>query len=170
MVETLAEAESLLADFQTNSKELEEEMGKDLDQAEKAKEEMKNKLSRAETDRDDWKNKFMNLQTTHTKTVTSLQRELEALRESLKITKIQLRDLEMGNDDLERHERAVLSSLEDLEGKYARALEEKILLEHELQDRASMEETLQRLRDELRDTTSEVSVLKEKLERAEAAP
>jgi hypothetical protein len=54
-------------------------------------------------------NKFMNLQTTHTKTVTSLQRELEALRESLKITKIQLRDLEMGNDDLERHERYVFA-------------------------------------------------------------
>lgn len=45
---------------------------------------------------------------------------------------------------------AVLSSLEDLEGKYSRALEEKILLEHELQDKASMEEAMQRLRDELR--------------------
>lgn len=47
----------------------------------------------------------MNLQGTHTKTVNSLQRELEALRENFRITKVQLRDLEMGNDDLERHER-----------------------------------------------------------------
>ena len=54
-----------------------------------------------------FQNKFMNLQTTHTKTVNSLQRELEALRESFQMTKIQLRDLEMGNDDLERHERCV---------------------------------------------------------------
>lgn len=44
------------------------------------------------------------------------------------------------------------SSLEDLEQKYARALEEKILLEHELQDKASLEEDMQRLRDELRGT------------------
>ena len=44
----------------------------------------------------------------------------------------------------------MVSSLEDLEIKYAKALEEKILLEHELQDKASMEEDMQRLRDELR--------------------
>lgn len=49
--------------------------------------------------------------------------------------------------------RAVVSSLEDLETKYARALEEKILLEHELQDKASVEEDMQRLRDELRGDT-----------------
>ena len=47
----------------------------------------------------------MSLQSTHTTTVNSLQRELEALRESYRLVKIQLRDLEMGNDDLERHER-----------------------------------------------------------------
>lgn len=49
----------------------------------------------------------MSLQSTHTTTVNSLQRELEALRESHKLVKIQLRELEMGNDDLERHERYV---------------------------------------------------------------
>ena len=56
----------------------------------------------------------------------------------------------MGNDDLERNERAISSSLADVEGKYARALEEKILLEHELLDKANIEEECQRLRDELR--------------------
>lgn len=49
----------------------------------------------------------MSLQSTHTTTVNSLQRELEAIRESHRLTKIQLRELEMGNDDLERHERFV---------------------------------------------------------------
>ena len=53
----------------------------------------------------------------------------------------------MGRIDTDRE---VVSSLEDLEGKYARALEEKILLEHELLDKASMEEEFQRLKDELR--------------------
>lgn len=63
-----------------------------------------------------------------------------------------MRDLEMGNDDLERNERAVSSSLADVEGKYGRALEEKILLEHELLDKANVEEECQRLKDEVRGT------------------
>lgn len=59
----------------------------------------------------------------------------------------------MGNDDLERTERAVSSTLADVEAKYSRALEEKILLEHELLDKANVEEQCQRLRDELRGKT-----------------
>lgn len=64
--------------------------------------------------------------------------------------KIQMRELEMGNDNLERNERAVTSTLAELEIKYSKALEEKILLEHDLIDKANLEETLQRLKDELR--------------------
>lgn len=96
------------------------------------------------------KGKFMSLQTNHNTTTTSLQRELDKLRQELQQTRVQLRDLEMGNDDLERNERAVSSSLADMEAKYSRALEEKILLEHELLEKASLEEESQRLRDELR--------------------
>lgn len=96
----------------------------------------------------------MSLQTNHNTTTTSLQRELDSLRQENQRTKVQLRELEMGNDDLERNERAVASSLSDIEAKYARALEEKILLEHELLDKAHLEEECQRLKDELRGTTS----------------
>lgn len=56
----------------------------------------------------------------------------------------------MGNDDLERNERAVSSSLADMEAKYARVLEEKILLEQELLEKVSLEESTQRLKDEVR--------------------
>jgi hypothetical protein len=94
--------------------------------------------------------KFVSLQTTHNTTSTFLQRELDKLRQEHQRTKIELRELEMGNDDLERNERAVSSSLADLEAKYSRALEEKILLEHELLDKANLEEESQRLKDELR--------------------
>ncbi len=58
----------------------------------------------------------------------------------------------MGNDDLERNERAVTSSLADMEAKYSKVLEEKILLEHELLEKAGLEEGNQRLKDELRGT------------------
>ena len=94
--------------------------------------------------------KFLNLQTTHNTTTTSLQRELDKLRQEHQQLKVQLRELELGNDDLERNERAVSSSLADMEAKYSRALEEKILLEHELLEKAKLEEENQRLKDELR--------------------
>jgi hypothetical protein len=94
----------------------------------------------------------MSLQTNHNTTTASLQRELDSLRQESQKIKVQLRELEMGNDDLERNERAVASSLSDVEAKYARALEEKILLEHELLDKAHLEEECQRLKDELRGT------------------
>lgn len=92
----------------------------------------------------------MTLQTTHNTATTSLQRELDTLRQQQQTYKVQMRELEMGNDDLERNERAVMSSLADVEVKYSRVLEEKILLEHELLDKASLEEETQRLKDELR--------------------
>lgn len=102
--------------------------------------------------------KFMSLQTNHNTTTASLQRELDTLRQEHQHTKIQLRDLEMGNDDLERNERAVSSSLADMEAKYSRALEEKILLEHELLEKANLEEESQRLRDELRGTSLQYGI------------
>ena len=124
----------------------------------------------------------MSLQTQHNTTVASLQRELDQLRQEHQKVKIQLRELELGNDDLERNERAISSSLQDTEAKYSRALEEKILLEHELLDKANVEAESQRLRDELRgapltwwvfgslslitlalDANEEVAILKEKL-------
>lgn len=92
----------------------------------------------------------MSLQTNFNTTTTSLQRELDRLRQEHQKVKVELRELEMGNDDLERNERAVSSSLADIESKYSRALEEKILLEHELLDKANLEEECQRLKDELR--------------------
>jgi len=130
----------------------------------------------------DTQTKFMSLQTQHNTTVASLQRELDQLRQEHQKSKIQLRELELGNDDLERNERAISSSLQDTEAKYSRALEEKILLEHELLDKANVETESQRLRDELRgvsftwqvfdslaliplalDANEEVAILKEKL-------
>ena len=86
----------------------------------------------------------------HNTTTTSLQRELDTLRKDYQQIKVQLRELEMGNDDLERSERAISSSLADSEARYTRTLEEKILLEQDLFNKAAIEEDSQRLKDELR--------------------
>ena len=106
----------------------------------------------------------MSLQTNYNTTVNSLNRELDTLRQEHQKVKVQLRELELGNDDLERTERAIASSLADTEAKYTRVLEEKILLEHELLVKASVEEDCQRLRDELRDSNAENAILKDQLE------
>ncbi|KAJ3477540.1 hypothetical protein NLI96_g10392 [Meripilus lineatus] len=158
-----------LDEFQLSSRELEEELEKDLERSEKAKTELENKVAKIEDDRDTWKSKFMSLQTTYNTTTASLQRELDTLRQDHQKVKVQLRELEMGNDDLERNERAISSSLADTEQKYARVLEEKILLEHELLDKATLEEETQRLKDELRDANEEVTILKERLANAQKA-
>ncbi|KAI0304924.1 hypothetical protein BC826DRAFT_1100682 [Russula brevipes] len=168
VAEMLSETKNELDDFHQSSKELEEELERELQRTEKAQQELKVKVERAETERDSWKSKFMSLQTNHNTTTTSLQRELDSLRQENQKLKVQLRELEMGNDDLERNERAVASSLSDVEAKYARALEEKILLEHELLDKAHIEEECQRLKDELRDSNAEVSVLRDQLAAAQA--
>ncbi|KIY45468.1 hypothetical protein FISHEDRAFT_8664, partial [Fistulina hepatica ATCC 64428] len=163
VAEMLAETRNDLDDFHAASKELEAELEKELAQTEKAQQELKFKVARAENERDNWKSKFMSLQTTHNTTTTSLQRELDQLRKEHQQIKVQLRELEMGNDDLERNERAVSSNLADVETKYGKVLEEKILLEHELLDKAHVEEECQRLKDQLRDADDEISILKDQL-------
>ncbi|KAG6842562.1 hypothetical protein C0991_000088 [Blastosporella zonata] len=169
VADMLAETRAELDDFHHASKELEAELENELERTEKAQNELKVKAIRAESERDEWKSKFMSLQTNHNTTIASLQRELDKIRQDYQQAKIQLRDLEMGNDDLERNERAVSSSLADMEAKYSRALEEKILLEHELLEKASLEENSQRLRDELRDANVEISILKDQMTNLVAA-
>ncbi|KAH7931114.1 hypothetical protein BV22DRAFT_1077896 [Leucogyrophana mollusca] len=168
VADMLAETRAELDEFHTSSKELEEELIKEIERTEKAQQDLKVKVARTETEKDEWKSKFVSLQTTHNTTTTSLQRELDTVRQECQKLKVQLRDLELGNDDLERNERAVASSLVDVEAKYSRALEEKILLEHELLDKANMEEELQRLKDELRDASVEISILKDQLSAAQS--
>ncbi|THU91729.1 hypothetical protein K435DRAFT_746090 [Dendrothele bispora CBS 962.96] len=170
VADMLAETRAELDDFHHASKELEAELENELQRTEKAQQDLRVKVARAETEKEEWKNKFMSLQTTHNTTTTSLQRELDKLRQEYQHLKVQLRELEMGNDDLERTERAVSSNLADVEAKYSKALEEKILLEHELLDKANVEEQCQRLKDELRDANAEVSILKDQLATRPAAP
>ncbi|PVG04615.1 hypothetical protein CPB86DRAFT_720900 [Serendipita vermifera] len=164
----LSEARNELDDFVHSSKELEEELLRELERTEKTQKDLKDRISRIESDRDDWKNKYISLQTNHNTTVNSLHRELDTLRKEHQKLKVQFRELEMGNDDLERTERAISSSLADTEAKYSRVLEEKIILEQELLNKARIEEEAQRLRDEVRDANSEVQVLRDQLDHHKA--
>ena len=55
VADMLAETRAELDDFHHSSKELEEELERELERTEKAQQELKVKVARAETERDDWK-------------------------------------------------------------------------------------------------------------------
>lgn len=54
----LSEARGELDDFIHSSKELEEELLRELDRTEKTQKDLKDRISRVESDRDDWKVRF----------------------------------------------------------------------------------------------------------------
>lgn len=88
-----------------------------------------------------------------------MQQELERLRSSERELRSKLRDIELDNDDLEKSERAISSTLSDVEWRYNKAIERTALLENELVDKARMEEELQRIKDELRENMEELAVM-----------
>lgn len=80
---------------------------------------------------------------------------------------LRLRDMEVSNDDFERQERIVMSSLEDVESKYNQSIERSVMLEEEIRggelEREALRIELQRLRDELSDLKVEQEITVEKL-------
>jgi hypothetical protein len=96
-----------------------------------------------------------------------MQKELESVRASEEGFRKQVVDMELSNDGLEKSERSVSaatwrvrvahhcdraleSTLTDVEARYGRAIERAALLEEELVAKARLEEENQRYKDELR--------------------
>jgi len=75
---------------------------------------------------------------------------------------IKTRELEIDYDDLERTERAAKCSLLDLENKYNKAIERNVILENELEGKNHLIVQVQRLKDELKDVSIELAILKNK--------
>ena len=96
-----------------------------------------------------------------------LQKEVTTLREHNRTMQLRLRDMEVSNDDFERQERIVMSSLEDVESKYNQSIERSVMLEEEIRggelEREALRIELQRLRDELSDLKVEQEITVEKL-------
>ncbi|OLL26644.1 Nuclear distribution protein nudE 1 [Neolecta irregularis DAH-3] len=158
----LTETRAALDDFQLSSKELEHELEKELEETEKQYKELKRRNEKLAHDADDWKAKYQIAKTESAASLAAMQREIDALREAHRIVKDQLRDVEVSNDDMERNERVVQSSLQDLQRKYNESIEQTAMLEAELAAKESLEIETQRLRDELRDTNLELSIIKDK--------
>lgn len=168
MQDALRETESSLQDFVESSKELEQEMEKELSASNKTISDLKRRNEQLSGDLEDWKSKYSRALSEHNATLTTLQKELGQLRESVDIYKAKLRDTELTNDELENAERMVASSLADMEGKYNKTIEKTALLEEELIEKTRLDEENQRLKDELREMTEEMTILRDLVTRSRA--
>lgn len=100
-VDLLNETRAELDEFQLSSRELEQELEKELEATETKHADLQERIQRLEADKDEWKNKFIALQKQHSSTVSAMQLEMDNLRSERDKTLIAIRDLEMGNDELE---------------------------------------------------------------------
>lgn len=164
--------EAELADFQASSRELEQELERDIEAAEKRERQLQEKIESLGYEVEEWKTKYKQSRTEANNAQNSLEKEITSLRETNRAMQLKLRDIEVANDDFERQARHTTSSLEDLESKYNVSIERGVMFEEEIKigehERESLRIETQRLRDELGELRIEADIRQDKLRRAEA--
>lgn len=164
--------EADLADFQASSKELEAELERDIEAAEKRERDLKDKAAKLQYDVDEWKTKYTQAKKEAGAAQNTLQKEITDLRDQNRSLQHRLRDIEVANDDYERQQRNTESSLEDLESKYNQTIERGVMLEEEMkaaeQEREALRIEAQRLKDDFSDLKIENDITKDKLRKTEA--
>ncbi|KXX79136.1 Nuclear distribution protein nudE 1 [Madurella mycetomatis] len=160
-----------LSEFQASSKELEAELEKDLDAADKRERALRQKAEGLNYEVDEWKRKYKESKAEANAAQTALEKEITNLRDTNRTLQLKLRDIEVANDDFERQARNTTSSLEDLESKYNVAIERGVMMEEEIkvgeQEREQLRVEAQRLREELADLKIETEILQDKLRKQE---
>ncbi|KAI1434892.1 NUDE protein [Xylaria sp. CBS 124048] len=160
-----------LSEFRESSHELEAELEKDLDNADKRERALERKTEALQFEVDEWKEKYKKAKAESNSAQTALEKEITSLRDNNRTIQLKLRDIEVANDDFERQARNTTSSLEDLESKYNVAIERTVLLEEEIKIGEQERETLrienQRLREELSDAKIEADIMQDKVKKAE---
>ncbi|CCC14287.1 hypothetical protein SMACR_08826 [Sordaria macrospora] len=164
--------EQELREFQESSKELEAELEKDLDAADKRERALQQKAEGLSYEVEEWKRKYKESKSEANAAQSALEKEITALRETNRTLQLKLRDIEVANDDFERQARNTSSSLEDLESKYNVAIERAVMMEEEIkigeQERERLRVEAQRLREELSDLKIEAEILQSKLRKHQA--
>ncbi|KAG6008143.1 NADH:ubiquinone oxidoreductase [Claviceps maximensis] len=163
--------ESELAEFRESSRELEQELEKDIDRAEKQERALQEKAETLRFEVEEWKRKYKESKAEASAAQHSLEKEITTLRESYRSVQLKLRDMEVANDDFERQARNTTSSLEDLESKFNQAIERGVMMEEEIrageQEREKLRIETQRLREELAELKIEAELLQDKLKKQE---
>ncbi|XP_070187411.1 nuclear distribution protein nudE-like 1 isoform X2 [Littorina saxatilis] len=154
----LEETKEELEEFQISSRELEAELEAQLKQLEKRNKELETSGARLQTEVESLREKLEGLQKTSHKKAAQLEDELAQVAAYKDELQKYIRELEQANDDLERAKRATVVSLEDFELRLNQAIERNAFLESELDDKETLLETVQRLKDEARDLKSEIDV------------
>ncbi|KAI2776480.1 NUDE protein [Daldinia loculata] len=160
-----------LAEFRESSHELEAELEKDLDAADKRQRALQQKAEGLQFEVDEWKEKCKKAKAEANAAQNALEKEITNLRDTNRTLQLKLRDIEVANDDFERQARNTTSSLEDLESKYNVAIERTVMMEEEIkigeQERETLRIEAQRLREELSDLKVEAEIMQDKIKKAE---
>lgn len=154
----LSESRDELDEFQENSRELEAELEAQLVQQEARVKDLSGRLARVTTENDQIKEKLEMLQNEAHHEISDLQTGLSEVTSIKDKLAKYIRELEQENDDLERIKRTMVVSLEDFEGRLNQALERNAFLESELDEKETLREMVQRLKDESRDLRQELVI------------
>nr|CAD7459702.1 unnamed protein product [Timema tahoe] len=144
-----------LEEFQENSQQLEKELETSLEQAEKTTRDLRTRNNRLQLDNDTIRDKFEHLQRQSNMQILELQTSVSEYNNRQETLVKYIRELEQKNDDLERANRAMMTSLGESETKLNTAIERNAILEVEQDETKSI---LQRLKDESRDLLQEMKI------------
>ena len=162
LVRQLDEKEAELLEFQESSRELEQELQKQLELSEKRNRELLNSNYRLRQDLEEASVKFARERQQLESRVEELTQELESEKSRSKTLVDGIRHLEQMNDDLERSKRTLAATLESFERDFNSQLEKNVLLESELGEKSELEGMIQRLKDEARELREELMVQQQK--------
>ncbi|KAI9639924.1 NADH:ubiquinone oxidoreductase [Ciborinia camelliae] len=159
--------ENELTEFQASSQELEAELEKDVEAAERRERLLQEKVESLGFEVEEWKTKYKQSKNEANAAQNTLQKEITSLRDANRTMQLQLRDIEVQHDDIERQARNTFSSLEDMESKFNISIERGVMMEEEIKigekEREQLRIETQRLRDELSDLKVEADIMQGKL-------
>ncbi|KAA8572207.1 hypothetical protein MFRU_060g00160 [Monilinia fructicola] len=159
--------ETELTEFQASSQELEAELEKDVEAAERRERLLQEKVESLGFEVEEWKTKYKQSKNEANAAQNKLQKEITSLRDANRTMQLQLRDIEVQHDDIERQARNTFSSLEDMESKFNMSIERGVMMEEEIKigekEREQLRIETQRLRDELSDLKVEADIMQGKL-------
>ncbi|KAI8812846.1 hypothetical protein BJ742DRAFT_767969 [Cladochytrium replicatum] len=159
-----------LEDEVVDKKQAYEELKRYEAEMERELTDLKTKSTQWKREVDTLKAKLNTIQNDTNDQINTLQRENETLRKSEASYKQMTRDLEIQMEELENAHRMIDATIRDLQSKNESLEEEKIMLQQDFEDRLELEqheramvqEQYQRLKDELRETHEELSVVRSK--------
>ncbi|CAB1434248.1 unnamed protein product [Pleuronectes platessa] len=154
----LQEAQEELLEFQEGSRELEAELEAQLSQAEHRLKDLQSENHRGRNEVESLKERLEQQYSQSYQQISVLEDDLGQTRSIKEHLHKYVRELEQSNDDLERAKRATIVSLETFEQRLNQAIERNAFLESELDEKESLLESVQRLKDEARDLRQELAV------------